>query len=90
MEDTSLINCTNGVTTVTVAFSANARPTIWRFVVAKLCSCSTYERFQMTLSHKYLYSAPLMTSVMLRRQDRLSEYFFIFDLSDLIVVSLST
>jgi len=36
------------VTTVTVA---NARPSIWRFVAAPL---STYERFQVTLSHKYL------------------------------------
>jgi len=43
------------VTTITVALLANARSAIWRFVAAARC---TYERFLVTLSHKYLYSTP--------------------------------
>jgi len=52
------------VTAVTVALLANAKPAIWCFVAAVR---STFERFQVTLSNKYLYSAPVMTLVMQRR-----------------------
>jgi len=47
------------VTTVTVALLANAMPVIWHFVTA---GRPTSERFQVTLSHIYLYSTPVMTS----------------------------
>jgi len=49
------------ITTVTVAHVANARPSN-----VALCSCRmfNFERFQVTLSHKYLYSASGMISVM--------------------------
>jgi len=48
------------VTTVTLALLANAMPANWRFVAA---ARPTYKWLQVTLSHKYLYSAPVMTVV---------------------------
>jgi len=40
---------------------ANAMPAIWRFeAVAR----STHQQFQVTLSHKYLYGTPVMSSAM--------------------------
>jgi len=61
------------VTTVTVAHLVNAMPAIWRIVAA---ARSTYELFQVTLSHKDLYSDPATTSVRSLRLEKLLEYFF--------------
>jgi len=48
---------------------------IWGFVAA---ACSNYERFQETMSHTFLYIAPGMNSLRLRRLDKLFEYLFYF------------